>query len=173
MLTGARVTAPDGFEQFQKGVNWHFIGNATKSHRALLVCFEWSGKGQPTSYIHVMDRQKFEAALDAKKLVVSDGIELPPWLMSREGVNFATIETDRAGRKRTYRDIVEARYKYIKPALDNLEEILSARDVAAAINSWAKRSSPRQNETRFRLWFLSYGCFSPASVGPLLCRCPA
>ncbi|BEH21230.1 hypothetical protein [Burkholderia pseudomallei] len=159
MLTGARVTAPDGFEQFPKGLSCYFLGNVKSRHRALFVRFEWSGRGQPASYIHAMDRDEFEEALDAKKLVISEGLDLPPWLAAREGVNFAAIDADRMNMKRSYRDMVDTRYLHIKPALDDLEAILAAEDVTAAINGWARRAARKQNESRFRLWFLTYLCF--------------
>lgn len=159
MLTGARVTAPDGFEQFSKGVTCYFLANVKQCHRVLFVRFEWSGRGQPASYIHAMDRDKFEAALHAKKLVLEEGHDLPPWLASREGVNFAAIDAGRMNRKRSYRDMVDARYLRIKPALDDLDGILASGDVAASINAWARRSARKQNESRFRLWFLTYLCF--------------
>ncbi|MFX1737138.1 hypothetical protein PXJ20_21040 [Paraburkholderia sp. A1RI_3L] len=159
MLTGTRVTAPNGFEQFAKGVPCYFLGNSKLRHRAVFVRFEWSGRGQPASYIHAMDRDDFEAALDAKNLVLSDGLDLPPWLASREGVNFAAIDADRMSMKRSYQDMVDARYLYIEPALNDLEAILAADDVAAAVNVWARRASPQQHEARFRIWFLTYLCF--------------
>jgi hypothetical protein len=160
MLIGAEVLAPDGFHQLSKGRVYRFVGNVRQSHCVVLAFLNWIPTKQPESIVFTMAREVFEDGLSRKKIVVTKRrSDLPPWLAALEGIDLETLDTERKSAKKSYRQYAESRLLSIQPALANLDEILSAEDVAYAINHCARNCSPKQNETRFRARVLTYLCF--------------
>lgn len=159
MLTGEKICAPHGFEQLEAGVDYYFVCNSAESGNLVLARFEWQGKGTPHSYVMTMARERFEDAIEEKLLVLSGKDDVPPWLEPVANVDWDSVDARRKGAKKLYRDYVEKRYLFINPALDCRDSIFSSKDIELAINDFARRATPRQNELRFRLWFLTYLCF--------------
>ncbi|MFM0356538.1 hypothetical protein PQR12_23845 [Paraburkholderia nemoris] len=106
-----------------------------------------------------MDRDEFEGGVCAGNIVASNGDDMPPWLSKLDHRNLDKRDSERAKAKKSYRDYVDSRLLHIQAALDNLDEILAAENIQSAINAWATRCTPAQNETRFRTWLLTYLCF--------------
>ncbi|MEX3897829.1 hypothetical protein [Paraburkholderia sp. BR10954] len=156
MLTiGAQITAPDGFGQIRKATRYYFTGDSRKTQRVVLVFFEGT-----TAHALTISRDKFEGGLSRGELVASENPStLPPWLERLEGKNLDKIDAERPNSKLSYRDYTDRRLLQIQPVIDNLEEFFSAEDVDSAINAAAKVCTPRQNETRYRTWVLTYICF--------------
>lgn len=160
MLTGALVLAPNGFGALAKDVTYYFLSNNPCTSRVLLVRFHWRGKGQPKAFVVAVPRSDFEAGLGKEAIVVSTNpFDLPPWLESLRGRNLASEDAQRVTARKSHRERVESRLLLITPALDNENSILSADELEAEINAYARRANPPQNESRFRLWFLTYLCF--------------
>ncbi|WP_421376310.1 hypothetical protein ACOCG7_00490 [Paraburkholderia sp. DD10] len=160
MLTGAQIGSPDGFGPLREGTIYYFLGNVKQPNLIALAYFDWTKPGQPLSLAFTMERDEFENGLALGRIVASKrDQDLPPWLAQLDGTHFDKRDAERQKAKRPYRDYVDSRLLHIQPAVDNLDEILSAENVQSSINAWAKRCTPRQNETRFRTWLLSYLCF--------------
>ncbi|CAD6556358.1 hypothetical protein LMG27952_06098 [Paraburkholderia hiiakae] len=159
-MTCVEITTPDGYGPLRQGTPYRFVGNACQTHRVALAFFDWEHLGQPLSHVFTMTRDEFEDGLSQAKIVVSHSHEdFPPWLAPRQGKNLEMIDAERKNAKKSYREYIEPRLLHIQLALDDLDQILSAEDVQSAINAWAKRCTPRQNETRYRTWILTYLCF--------------
>lgn len=160
MLTGVQVLAPNGFRALAQGVSYHFLMNNPRTSRVLLVRFHWKGQGQPNAFVISVPRADFERGLAEGAVVVSSSqSDLPPWLESLRGKNLAAIDAQRVKAAQSHYQRIESRLLVITPALDNLNAILDSDALEAEINAYARRTSPRQNESRFRLWFLTYLCF--------------
>jgi hypothetical protein len=107
-----------------------------------------------------MPRQKFEEALRQGSIVIKAvQSSLPPWLEALEGQNLAFLDTKRLGAKKSHLERIESRLLLIAPVLDNLPHVLSSESIESQINIYARSATPRQHETRFRLWVLTYLCF--------------
>jgi hypothetical protein len=157
---GAEIIAPNGFGQLRQGVPHHFLTNDPKTSRVVLVRFNWIGKGHPSAHLISMPRDEFESGLSRSSIVpVASQTTLPPWLKSLQGVNLAALDAQRLNAKQTHLQRIESRLMLIMPALENLPSILSAEAIEGEINTYARRTKPQQNESRFRLWFLTYLCF--------------
>ncbi|MFL9917968.1 hypothetical protein PQR75_21755 [Paraburkholderia fungorum] len=160
MLAGAQVVAPNGFGSLRKGSVYYFLGNVKHPSRIALALFDWTKPGEPRSLAFTMERDQFEDGLSRGQVVVSERKQdLPPWLEQLYGINLDKRDVGRQDAKKSYRQYVEPRLSHIRPAVDNIDEILSAKNVQSSINAYAKRCTPRQNETRFRTWLLAYLCF--------------
>ncbi|MBU1363875.1 MAG: transposase [Gammaproteobacteria bacterium] len=170
MLIGTRLVAPEGFGSLPKDVAYHFLSNHQASDRVMLVRFSWSGKGTPAAQLISLVRSEFEAAVVGKEIVPTEiQPTLPPWLESLKGENLGARDSNRlrgrkigsesAKGKRLHADRIDQRLLYIARALEDMPKILLADDVEGAINQYARQAIPPQNETRFRLWLLTYIAF--------------
>jgi len=160
VLTGTRLVAPHGLGSLPKDVPHHFLINHAASSRVLTVRFSWSGKGTPHAQLISIDRAEFEAAaVRGEILPTEQQPTLPSWLESLEGENLGLRDVERQKAKVLHSDRIDRRLLVITPAIDDMSKILAANDVEEAINQYARKASPPQNETRFRLWVLTYLCF--------------
>lgn len=161
MLTGTQLLVPDGLGQLARGVSYHFLTNDPRTARVILVHFHWEGKGHPPGACLIpIHRDEFEEALSKGLIVISPSqSNLPPWLESLKDKNLAALDSKRVKPKQLHSQRIESRLLFITPALENLHEILTADSIEAEINAYARRATPPQNETRFRVWFLTYLCF--------------
>lgn len=160
MLTGAQLLAPHGFGPLAQGIPYHFLSNNPRRPHVVLVRFHWKGHGQPGAYLISVPRVDFEDGLMKGEIVVSpDQSALPPWLESLQGKNLAAIDARRMNARQSHYQRIESRLLLITPALDNLDDILAADAIETELNAYARRANPPQNESRFRLWFLTYLCF--------------
>lgn len=170
MLIGTRLVAPEGFASLPKDVPHHFLCNHQASDRVMLVRFSWSGTGTPRAQLISLVRSEFEAAAVGREIVPTEKQPtLPPWLEALEGENLGArdssrlrgreIDSEQGKAKRLHADRIDQRLLYIARALEDLPKILAADDVETEINRYARQAKPRQNETRFRLWLLTYIAF--------------
>lgn len=171
MHIGTQIVAPNGFEQLAQGVTYHFLKSDGKRSdpRTLLVHFSVADRFEKTkAHLIVFKRDRFEAGLAEGVIVpLTDQSKLPPWLKLWEGVDLSQIDLFRPRAKIPHSARVEDRLLMIAPHLKDVETILAAENPAAEINRRALSCKPVQNETRFRLQFLTYLCFG-CSVWSLL-----
>lgn len=160
MHIGTRVVAPEGLGQMAKGVFYHCLDNNLKRPDVLFVYFDWKGKGQPKAILLSLPREVFETAISKGQLIATEEQpSLPPWLQELEGKNLWNAEIGRKSATIPYYERVTKRLAKLSPALDSLAEILDADDIFGRISAIARSMTPPQNETRYRLWLLSYLCF--------------
>ena len=160
MQLGHQLVAPDGFGQLAKGENYHFLKSDARSQRALLVCFNGMNDSKPDARLFIVPRGEFEDALLAGKIIsASKQSSLPPWLEELEDIDLSLIDLFRPRAKHQHRDRVESRMNIIHEAINDADSILSAEDPTERIHAYARSCRPPQNESRFRVWFLTYLCF--------------
>lgn len=160
MLIGTRIVAPHGFGSLPKDVPHHFLTSHATSNRVMLVRFDWAGKGAAKAHIISLDKDEFEeAAVHGEIVPTEQQPTLPPWLASLEGQNLGLRDVERHRGKKLHSERIDRRLLAIAPAIDDMPKILSADDVVEALNRLARMANPPQNETRFRLWVLTYLCF--------------
>lgn len=165
MLVGTRLVAPEGFGSLPKDVPHHFLTNHAASNRVLLVRFSWRGTGTPKAQLVSVERSEFEAAAVGHEICPTEQQpSLPPWLESLEGENLGLKDAERLRGTCLHGKIlhskrIDKRLLFIAQALADLPKIFAAKDVAETLNLYARQVSPPQNETRFRLWVLTYVCF--------------
>lgn len=162
MKIGTQIMAPEGWKCLPKGVVFHFLFNSAKYNRVLLVHFN-GGKARNLTMAEliIVNRLEFEAGCLAEMIVPSEvQSSLPPWLKELEGMDLSQIDRYRpSSSKYSHQQRVEDRYLYIQPALENLNGILSSINPEKEIHRYARECKPIQNESRYRLWFLTYLCF--------------
>lgn len=167
MKIGTQIIAPEGWGPLMKGGVYHLLRSDPRKRsdapggRVLIVCFGGQGEADPpTASLLILPRKTFEEGIDKEKIVPADHQSaLPPWLEIREGVDLARLDEFRSKAKITHRTRVENRFLHIAPAVRDLEAILGAPDPQAEINRRASLCQPPQNQSRFRLWLLTYLCF--------------
>lgn len=164
MHIGIQFQAPEGFLQFRKGEVYHFLKNDYLRNRVHAVKFEHSmhGSSQVRAHLITVDGNKFEEAAD-KGLVTAckNQSKLPPWLRQYEdqGLILSGLDNTRANPVELHASRVANRLLTFSWMLDEVDEILSAEDPALEINRRARMCTPKQNESRFRLWLLTYLSF--------------
>lgn len=160
MLIGTRLVAPDGFGQFTKNEAFHFLVNHAPTSRVLLIKFNWKGKGTAGTQLIALERSEFEeAAVRGYVLPTQQQPTLPPWLEALEGINLGLRDSLRLHVKKTHIERIEQRLLIISTAISNISTIFASKDIEATLNQYARNATPPQNETRFRLWVLTYLCF--------------
>ena len=161
MHIGTQIVAPEGWGQMPKDIVFHFLKNDAKRGRVLLVHFdEGSPNTQPKAQLLAFKRKKFEEGITLEKVFPTlEQSVLPPWLKEWEGVNLSQIDLDRPNAKILHSSRVEERYLNIAPTVCDFEAVMQAEDPQAELNRRARLCVPAQNETRFRLHFLTYMCF--------------
>lgn len=160
MRIGSRVVAPEGFLQLVKNQAYHCLDSNARRAHVLLVHFAWKGKGQPKATVTKLSREDFEKAIDEGLIVPTQRQPtLPPWLEELEGQNLWSKDATRKKPKIGYYKRATERLALLSPALASWDEILDAEDIEGRISAIARSMTPVQNETRYRLWLLSYLCF--------------
>jgi len=162
MKIGTQIIAPEGWKYLPKGVRFHFLCSNARNHRVLLVIFNWElGQGSPCAELVVVNRAEFEDGCRQEMILPTERQEsLPPWLRELEGLDLSQIDRIRSSTSKiSHQKRVETRYLYIQPALADIPSIFASPDPQREINLRAAMCSPKQNETRYRLWLLTYLCF--------------
>lgn len=161
MHIGTQILAPEGWHQMPKGIIFYFLKSDAKRDRTLLINFEAGDKYMAhKAHLIVMYRKVFEEGAGSENIIAHEKqSSLPPWLNTLEGVDLSQIDNFRPNAKILHRTRVENRFLYIAPTVRDFDSILTADDPEAEINRRAKLCIPAQNETRFRLWVLTYLCF--------------
>lgn len=162
MQIGTQITAPEGWANLPQEVVFHFLCSDATNGRVLLALFSTRDdlSGAKASIV-VVNRQKFEegAALD-KIVPLEHQSLLPPWLEPRKGTDLSQIDRTRsAGAKITHQERVENRLLHIAAAVNDLKAIFCAEYPEVEISRRARSCQPPQNESRFRLWLITYVCF--------------
>lgn len=160
MHSGIQLIAPEGFCCLSKNTIYYFLKNDAKSERVFLAILGGGNDTKPTANLIVINRNQFEKGLEKGSIVVAEvQCTLPPWLSALEGLDMAQIDSFRPNAKKLHSERVEERLLFIASALTKLEEIFSSSQPELEINRLARACVPQQNESRFRLWLLSYLCF--------------
>jgi len=162
MKIGTQIIALEGWKCIPKEVVFHFLCSNTKHNRVLLVNFSGgTAKSSAKADLLTVNRLEFERGCLAKTIVpMEQQLILPPWLRELEGVDLSQIDRYRPSfSKHTHQQRVEDRYIHIQLALGNISSILFSKDPVKEINRYARKCKPVQNESRFRLWLLTYLCF--------------
>jgi len=161
MKVGTKIFAPEGWASLPKGLEIHFLKNNHQNGRVLLVHFLVKEKGPANATLVSMSRIKFEEGVTLNKIIpCAKQSTLPPWLEELEGLDLSLIDTYRTkDAKTSHHDRVNERYLFIAPTVNDFEEVMNSEDPQKEINSRARLCSTPQNESRFRLWLLTYLCF--------------
>lgn len=162
MRVGTQIFAPEGWSNLPANVVFHFLYSDSRCKRVLLVLFS-TGKNlsNPKASILTMERHVFEEGRMLEMIIpVEEQAQLPIWLSAYDGFDISQVDSFRSSSaKISHRDRVENRLMLIAPAVRDFKLIVQSPDPSAEINQRAKKCSPSQNESRFRLWYLTYLCF--------------
>lgn len=161
MHVGIQLIAPEGYGPLRKGETYHFLRNDSKQGRAMLVHFSGCDlPDSPDANLLMLNQGIFESGLANKHIIAAaTQYKLPPWLQMLEGIDLHLLDLQRPKARKPHRERAEERLSLISGALKDVEAIFSAPDPLRAIHSHARACRPAQNESRFRLWFLTYLCF--------------
>jgi hypothetical protein len=162
MKVGAQIVAPEGWASLPKDVVFHFLCSDARRGRVLLVHFASKEKGgTPQVSLVTLLRSRFEeGVLRGAIIPLETQGRFPPWLQELDGIDLSRMDHGRPSTaKILHRDRVERRYEHIAPAVREFGQILAAENPQAEINRRARLCIPSQNESRFRLWLLTYMCF--------------
>lgn len=160
MKTGTQIVAPEGWKSLPKDMVFHLLWNDAANRRVWMVRFE-SGHGTCKANLFKLSRADFETGVHTGAVVPLDTqATLPPWLVELEGMDLSSIDARRSNpAKIPHKQRVEDRYLFIASAVNDFKDIMTSEDPQAELNRRARNSNPPQNETRFRLAFLTYVCF--------------
>lgn len=153
-----QIIAPYGYKQLVANEPYHFLRNHGDSRRVFLVHFEGYEMAKPSATLFSIDRGQFESGLHEELLARLETEDmLPPWLLPLEGLDFSLIDAERPKAKISHQSRIEDRLVRIGPALKDIERIYFADDPTLEIHRYARECG--QNESRFRLWLLTYLVF--------------
>ncbi|MCP2024271.1 UNVERIFIED_ORG: hypothetical protein J2Y76_005186 [Pseudomonas reinekei] len=159
MITGARLTAPEGFLSLSKGRIYHFLHSDANHNRVRLIEFIDEGKEVRTRLV-TLTRFEFEEALESGLLLeIGEPDKFPPWLQPIQGVAVSEREGRRISAKETYDHKVNRRFLAISGLVQRVHKVLSSDNPDAVINAHAKGQEPQQNTSRLKLWFYTYITF--------------
>ncbi len=161
MHMGFQIEAPEGWHQMVKGVTYYFLKSHAEARRVLLAYFQIGEMHKDTkAHLLVMPRKIFEDGIASEDILPLDiQLRLPPWLAGLEDFDLTQIDSTRPKAAILHSERVEDRFLKISPTLRDLKIIFSAKYPEAELNHRASLCTPRQHETRFRLWVLTYLCF--------------
>lgn len=160
MKIGTRVIAPDGYRQLTKDTFYYCLHNNAARPDVLFVRFDWQGRRQPIANVFGMRREEFEHGIDENLIIeTTTQPSLPPWLEKFEGTSLASLDAARKNPKLRHYARITNRCALIAPAIEQLPRILDSDDVHREIHIVARSLHPPQNESRYRLWLLTYICF--------------
>lgn len=173
MYIGIQLTSPHGYRQLLQGERYSFLKNDAKNCRVLLAHFGGADMAKPQVTLFSMTVGHFDYGLENGHITIcEEQIHLPPWLAMLEGINPAHLDVLRPNAKKSHQSRVDERFLCIADAVKNLDSILSVDDPTQEIHRHARACSTPQNESRFRLWLLTYLCFGRNiwSLLPSFCR---
>lgn len=161
MHIGVQIEAPEGWQQMAKGIKYHFLRSDATQGRVLLAHFESGGINKsPQVHLLVMYRNLFEEGAGEEKIVPCENQQLlPPWLEPWSDIDLSQLDQFRPKAKVLHSERVEERYLIIAPTIQDIEQVLSMDNPESELNRRARLCNPPQNESRFRLWVLTYLCF--------------
>ena len=164
MHIGTEIFSPEGWDQIPKETSFHFLKSDAKRGRILLVHFAPAEQNNYMAHLLVMSRNVFEQGLKSENILelkeeMDKASHLPPWLSHYEGFDMNQLDSFRPNAKVLHSTRVENRFLHIAATIRDFDSILSSENPEAEINQRAAQCTPPQNETRFRLWVLTYLCF--------------
>lgn len=172
MITGSKITAPNGYRGFSKEDVYYFLQNDAENNCVRLVQFiervsakncnktEISSTKATTMRTKLLTLSSidFEEAIEDESLVESpDRENFPPWLDRIKGISIAALEDQRVHKKESYLEKVDRKYAAIAELIPRAREILSGADPDREIGTHGRRLN--ENTTRVRLWFYTYIVF--------------
>lgn len=152
------ISAPDGYKGLVKEEHYYFLTHAPNG-RVYFVHFEGQSKDKPKSTLIFIQSGEIEDALSRGILVRKRGSNCPPWLSDLKEQREADLEENRKKAKIHPGKRIDSRIHYLEQALASEHRIWEADDPEKAINQFARKCQPAQNETRFRLWFFAFVAF--------------
>lgn len=154
------VTAPDGYKSLKKGVCYYLLKTHVRKDRVLLVSFHEHQKANQAERVrsavtHVLSRESFEAGLSdgapgkAPSLVVTTKDKaMPHWLADIEGRDLDAepqmFEVSKNSQLSLHDEVVE-RLVRIQPALEAVEDVLSADFPDQELNKFARACRPARS----------------------------
>jgi hypothetical protein len=173
--------APNGFKTMKAGVPYCLLRSDPILLRVLLVTFL-----NPRHYdLVILARADFEEALDPESRKMPASIhritkpdKRPTWLQRLEEMDPDTMPSltqprglrDDGTECPAHSETVNARVRHILDAVKVFNEVLGDLNPDRVLNRYATKCEPRQNETRFRMWFylyLAYGRSRWALLPPM------
>lgn len=158
MMVGARIIAPEGYQQFEAGETYHLLRSDSHGNRVRLIWFV-NQDADVSAELITISKFEFEEALQNGLLVESGRDDYPPWLGPIQNKSIPFLESRRHSQKEKYEQKVDRRYLVISYLVSRLDEVLESDDLNQLINAHAKSYRPHQNAKRVRLWFYSYIVF--------------
>jgi hypothetical protein len=170
-MIGQPFRAPPGFGGLRSSETYFHLRADSDRKRVFFVSFD----NKPVAQLHTVAQDKVESALAGGRLVAVDNpTHQPPWIANNV---FAKLLKPTSSSKRrrsaggeyaTWKGINERR-RLIDDAINDIEVILSSDDPQRALNEYARKCVPVQNETRFRTWVLAYLVFGrqAAALAPM------
>lgn len=160
MHIGVQLTAAQGYRELMQGETYSFLKNDATSGRVHLVHFGGASMAKPQALLFNMPVGHFDDGVHNGHITVcKEQTSFPPWLDMLDGINPAYLDVLRPNAKKTHRSRVDERFFIIAEAIKNVDCILSARCPTQEIHRFARACRTPQNESRFRLWLLTYLCF--------------
>lgn len=164
MALGVQLIAPLGLGTLERGTTYHYIHRDDDRERIVLAGFATT---PARTWLEFVAIEVYEKAMQTGKLKVISASErkrMPPWLANYEHVHFDTdlvfhMKVPKKGQ--VQEDGVNARWAKIRHAIDDYKNIFSQYDPLKELNTHARKAETVQNESRFRLWvitYLSFGC---------------
>jgi hypothetical protein len=177
--------APQGFERLRAGRIYFRLRTDSARGRLIFVTFE----EMPSAHLEIVSQAKFEGAVGSQIAPASKPLTLPPWLSDfgsigklsnliiadEAAIEAATVkramDEAQAGQlslkpadmvapgPMSVSQIVAFRVDQIHEAVTNIKDVLAEDDPDLALNRYARKCTPPQNETRFRIWFYVYICW--------------
>lgn len=158
MHRGTQLVAPEGCCALRAGEVYSFLVN--RDGRVWLIKFQGDQNNEPSAQPFRMAARDFESGVNAERIVpCAKQYTLPPWLIGFENFDLSQIDLLRPHAKIDHASRVENRLLALSPALAQLNAIISAPEPNRILNAIARSCRPKQNESRFRLWFYTYICF--------------
>lgn len=159
MNIGAPLQAPKGFRGLKSGEIYYYLHSSQNVARVRLVLF-LEEKSSIKTHVISLARVDFESALGSGELVEMKLPESYPfWLEGVWGKELSYLESKRGNKNKTLAEMIDLRYLAISELIENWGYIVACDSPDAMINLYARKSTPKQNESRLRLWFYSYIVF--------------
>lgn len=171
---GTPLKAPQGYRNLKAGETYYFLRSSPNTGYVTLIRFvlrpskhvEYKGAKkpnriitpQPLPLIERMPRDLFESGL-GRHITHSERKTLPPWLEGLSDLDLNTLDSERKNPAKAHADRIDDKLLVIHPLVQRAEELIDGDDLEVLVNQHARAMTPKQNETRVRLWFFTYLVF--------------
>lgn len=158
MASTSQFVAPNGFKALCADARYHRITWDRVHQRVIFASFHTFP--HPHVRLDILASSDFELGLVSQAIVHCPvDATMPPWLQSIEGKDPEQLDAMRSRPRVLHRDATQRRWLTIKPLLDEMPRLLLEINFERALNRLIRTLSPKQNETRARLWFFTYLAF--------------